>query len=158
MHRRQDEVKPEIAIVWFKRDLRIADHASLSHAAMHGPVLPLYIIEPELWARPDASARQWAFTAECLAELQAGLAALGQPLVIRSGDVVEVLETLRQSFTLTGLWSHEETGNAWTFARDIRVAAWAREHSIEWHEPCQFGDPPSQKPQRLGGRVGQDDG
>jgi deoxyribodipyrimidine photo-lyase len=132
-------VKPEVAIVWFKRDLRVADHGALAGAAMHGPVLPLYIIEPELWARPDASARQWDFTAECLTELQAALAALGQPLVIRSGDAVEILEALRQHFTITSLWSHEETGNAWTFARDIRVGAWARALGIEWHEPRQFG-------------------
>ena len=32
------------------------------------------------------------------------------------------------------LWSHEETGNAWTFARDRRVAAWARSQGLEWRE------------------------
>ena len=35
-------------IVWFKRDLRIEDHAPLAMAARSGQVLPLYIVEPEL--------------------------------------------------------------------------------------------------------------
>ena len=41
-------------IVWFKRDLRIADHRPLAAAARAGAVLPLYIAEPELWAQSDA--------------------------------------------------------------------------------------------------------
>jgi len=28
-------------VVWFKRDLRVHDHAPLAHAAAHGPVLCL---------------------------------------------------------------------------------------------------------------------
>ncbi|NBR79534.1 MAG: deoxyribodipyrimidine photolyase, partial [Alphaproteobacteria bacterium] len=48
-------------IVWFKRDLRVADHKPLSMAAMRGPVLPLYIIEPEMWVQPDAARRHFDF-------------------------------------------------------------------------------------------------
>ena len=81
-----------LQIVWFKRDLRVDDHRALAEAAASGPVLPLFVVEPELWRQPDMSARQWAFVCECLRELQAALAALGQPLVIRVGRVTEVLE------------------------------------------------------------------
>ncbi len=126
-------------IVWFKRDLRIADHAALSGAAAHGPVLPLYIAEPELWRQPDASARQWAFAAESLTELRDALGGLGAPLVIRVGDAVAVLDDLRRTRGIAGLWSHEETGNGWTYARDRRVAAWARTHGIPWRETPQNG-------------------
>ena len=73
----------QIQIVWFKRDLRVVDHQPLLQASRHGPVLPLVIVEPELWQQPDASARQWAFYAESLEELRRSLAELGQPLVVR---------------------------------------------------------------------------
>ncbi len=33
-------------VVWFKRDLRIDDHAPLTTAAKQGAVLCLYIYEP----------------------------------------------------------------------------------------------------------------
>ncbi|MEY2992810.1 MAG: hypothetical protein RI946_2204, partial [Pseudomonadota bacterium] len=56
-------------VVWFKRDLRIHDHAALALAAQAGPVLPLYILEPELWSQPDMSARQYAFLLDCLRDL-----------------------------------------------------------------------------------------
>ena len=69
----------EIHIVWFKRDLRLHDHAPLSEAVKRGRVLPLYIIEPDLWAQPDMSGRQYAFLVECLEELKFALAAWTKP-------------------------------------------------------------------------------
>ena len=126
-------------IVWFKRDLRVDDHRPLLEAAERGPVLPLYVVEPELWQQPDASERQWLFCRESLIELRQALAALGQPLVLRSGDVVQVLERARRQFGIDGLWSHEETGNGWSYQRDKRVGVWARANDIQWSEIPQFG-------------------
>ena len=42
-------------VVWFKRDLRVQDHAPLAEAVARGPVLCLYILEPALWQQPDAA-------------------------------------------------------------------------------------------------------
>lgn len=126
-------------VVWFKRDLRLADHAPLAQAAARGPVLPLWIVEPELWRQPDASARQYRVFVEAAAELRADLAALGQPLVVRVGDAVAVLEEIRSRFGLAGLWAHQETTGAWGYARDRRVRAWARAHGIPFAEPRQNG-------------------
>jgi deoxyribodipyrimidine photo-lyase len=128
-----------LQVVWFKRDLRIQDHAPLAEAAARGPVLPLYVAEPGYWAGEDASGRQWAFIAEALAGLRGDLAALGQPLVVRTGDVVELLRKLHARHGIAHLWSHEETGNGWTFARDRAVGAFCREAGIGWTETAQFG-------------------
>ena len=137
-------------ILWFKRDLRVADHPALTHALEQGgPVLPLYIVEPEYWALPDTSARQWGFLRECLESLQGDLAQLGAPLIIRSGDAVEVLEALSAQTGAQRLISHEETGNAWTYARDTRVGAWARGAGMRWVELPQCG-----VVRRLNGRDG----
>ncbi|MEB3200598.1 MAG: FAD-binding domain-containing protein [Synechococcaceae cyanobacterium] len=128
-----------LQIVWFKRDLRCADHEPLLLASRLGPVLPLVVVEPELWQQADASARQWAFVRECLLELRRELAALGQPLVVRLGTAVQVLEQARLRFGIAGLWSHQETGNGWTYARDRQVLAWARRHGIAWTELPPYG-------------------
>lgn len=121
-------------VVWFKRDLRIEDHAPLTRASLRGPVLPLYVVEPDYWALPDASARQWKFVSECLAELRHALSKLGQPLVVRVGNITEILETFKIASGDIHLWSHEETGNAWTFERDMRVADWAKQTGTNWTE------------------------
>lgn len=127
-------------VVWFKRDLRIHDHAALAAAAASGePVLPLYIVEPELWQQPDMSGRQWAFLTECLADLDTALARLGLRLWVMTGDAVECLDRLHRQYGITALHSHEETGGLWTYARDRAVARWARIAGIPWHEDPQFG-------------------
>ncbi|MEM8774642.1 MAG: FAD-binding domain-containing protein [Pseudomonadota bacterium] len=126
-------------IVWFKRDLRAQDHRALARAAEQGPVLPLYVVEPELWLQPDMSGRQWAFISESLNELKTDLAKAGQCLILRTGDVIEVLEALRKEHEFTALWSHEETGNSWTFRRDLRVAAWCSDKGICWTEVQNHG-------------------
>lgn len=138
-----------LSLLWFKRDLRLHDHPALAHAAAAGPVLPLYIVEPDLWAQPDAAGRQWGFVAECLVDLRAGLAALGQPLLIRTGDAVDVLAALHARHGFGQIVSHEETGNGWTYARDRRVAAWARAQGLGWLELPQSG-----VVRRLAGRDG----
>lgn len=120
-------------VVWFKRDFRIRDHAPLAEAARRGTVLPLFIYEPGLWNGPDYDARHWAFARQCLEELDEQLRKLGAPLVIRTGDAVEVLRSL----PVTALYAHEETGNGWTYERDRRVRRWARESGVPFLEfPC----------------------
>ena len=131
--------KPKLNVVWFKRDLRVFDHAPLAQAASCGDVLPLFVVEPDFWRLPDTSARQWDFVRESLQVLRADLAALGQPLVVTQGDVVKSLSQIAQVFEIEALYSHEETGNGWTFARDQRVKAWCRSENILWHETPQHG-------------------
>ena len=126
-------------IVWFKRDLRVADHAPLQRAAEAGPVIPLYVAEPALWQQEDASARQWAFVQESLEELRDALAALGLALIIREGGAIEVLGQIHAAIPVSAVWSHQETGNAWTYERDKAVRAWTRHQGIAWTEFPQHG-------------------
>ncbi len=126
-------------IVWFKRDLRVWDHAALAAAAAVGPVLPLYIVEPDLWAQPDLSARHYTFLTESLNSLSPSLARLGQPLIIRTGDAVEVLSKLISQHNISAIYAHQETWNGWTYDRDMRVISWARRASIAFHEFQQYG-------------------
>ncbi len=126
-------------IHWFKRDLRLTDNAALTRAAGIGDVLPLYIIETALWQQPDASARQWAFVAESLVALDGALAHRGLRLILRTGDAVGVLDDLCRRHRIDRIVSHQETGNLWTYARDIRVADWARGSGVQWEEVAGSG-------------------
>jgi deoxyribodipyrimidine photo-lyase len=126
-------------VVWFKRDLRIHDHDALKMAASQGRVLPIYVLEPELWAQPDMSARHYAFLCDCLHDLDVDLKRIGLRLIIRIGSATEVFENLRQKYSIDALWSHQETWNAWTYKRDLMVQSWCQSHGIAWHEPPQNG-------------------
>ena len=88
-----------VHLVWFKRDLRLSDHKPLLAAAGTGlPVLPLYVVEPDYWAQPFASRRQWAFIQDCLHELRDNTARSGQPLCVRTGSVTDVLSKLEERY------------------------------------------------------------
>ncbi|MEM9444868.1 MAG: FAD-binding domain-containing protein [Verrucomicrobiota bacterium] len=126
-------------VVWFKRDLRIHDHEALKIASSRGVLLPLYILEPELWRQPDLSCRHYEFLLECLEELDKELCQLGQNLIIKVGDAVEVLKDINKRLSIQELWSHQETWNGWTYNRDKKVKNWTISHGIPWHEPSQTG-------------------
>ena len=111
--------------VWLKRDLRVLDHRPLVEAAARGPVVLLYIVEPEMIEAADFDGIHWQFIRQSLLDLQASVHELGGALCIRRGEATAVLNALHLEYDFAGLWSHEETGNAWTFARDKRVARWA---------------------------------
>ena len=129
-----------IDVVWFKRDLRVHDNAALAAAAAGGrPVLPLYILEPELWRQPEMSGRHYAFLRECLDDLDAALQRRGAGLVTRVGDAVEVLAGLHARFGIATLHAHEETGLLWTYGRDRAVRRWARCAGIPFIEHRQHG-------------------
>jgi len=126
-------------LVWFKRDLRLVDHAALAAAARRGPVLCVLIVEPSLWAQPDAARQHYEFMLEAARELHAGLRRLGGRLHLLVGEAVEVLDRLHAAAPFTELYAHEETGNGASYARDRAVARWCRARGVRWHELPQFG-------------------
>jgi len=128
-----------IQVVWFKCDLRTCDHAPLAEAASAGPVLPLYVAEPDYWCLPDVSTRQWIVQATALGALSHRLSALGAPLIVRIGSVVDILQRIHASVGIARLLAHEETGNLWTFRRDIAVRAFCKRHRIPFQEFSQTG-------------------
>ena len=128
-------MKTAVSIVWFKRDLRLHDHAPLAAACVAGlPVLPLYVIEPDYWRQPCASRRHWHFIRDSLVELREDCASLGQPLVVRTGTITDVFESIRHDYVIKGVHAHEETSNLWGYQRDEEVRHWCRVQAIEFHE------------------------
>lgn len=122
-----------INVVWLKKDLRLEDHAPLNKAHEDGlPVVVLYVLEPEYWTLPDTSARQFEFVKESLFSLAGQLQNHQMTLTIRKGDVIDILSKIQAHVPIRSLLSHEETGNGWTFNRDVKVKRWAKEHNVNW--------------------------
>ena len=126
-------------VVWLKRDLRVADHAPLRAACARGDVLVVYVVEPSLVAAPERDPAHLRFAAESLAELRDGLRARGGELVVAHGELPAAFDALHRWRPFTALFSHQETGDGATYARDRRVKAWCRERGIPWHESVQTG-------------------
>jgi len=126
-------------IVWFKRDLRVENHAALANALKNGAILALYCWEPVMWRAEDASVAQQTFVGECLRSLRQVLENLGIPLHISSLGIVETLTSIVQTHSISGLYSHEETGNLTSFGVDRSVAKWCKTNRVTWHQYPQNG-------------------
>nr|WP_315468422.1 FAD-binding domain-containing protein [uncultured Undibacterium sp.] len=127
------------SVVWFKRDLRLHDHAALVEAASRGPILCLYVVEPGLWAQADAARQHFEFVLESLRDLYIALKQYGGRLHVVTGDIIDVLTALHDQAPFQNLCAHEETGNAWTYQRDLAVGRWCRTRQVNWLEFRQFG-------------------
>ena len=85
----------ETAIVWFRRDLRLADNPALHQAVRRKvPVIPVYLHAPEIEApwQPGSASLYWLHRS--LTALEGELRARGSRLILRTGEPVEVLERL----------------------------------------------------------------
>ena len=128
-----------INLFWFKKDLRTFDNEALNEALKRGNVIPIYVVEIDLWKLPDHSSRQWEFVRESLIDLKNSLNDIGLKLIIRVGNIEDVIKEFMERFHVKGIYSHEETGNEWTFKRDQSLRNFIKNKGINWNEYRQFG-------------------
>ncbi|MEZ5498043.1 MAG: deoxyribodipyrimidine photo-lyase [Steroidobacteraceae bacterium] len=84
----------DIAILWLRRDLRLADNPAFAAAAAHSAVIPVFIWDDEdeaPWS-PGAASRWWLH--QSLDALQVDLLARGSRLLLRRGRAASVLPAL----------------------------------------------------------------
>lgn len=109
------------AIVWFRRDLRLHDHAALYAAMLTGdPIIPVYIVEESLCRSAAVGDKRLHAHFSAIAALDDALAQLGGRLLIRHGNPQQVLCQLAQ-----------ETGaNKLFFNRDYTPEARKRDELV----------------------------
>jgi deoxyribodipyrimidine photo-lyase len=80
------------SVVWFRRDLRLADHPALERARRRGPVVCLFVVDPAILGRRHHRApERLKFLRAGLEELGSRLRERGVPLVIREGHPADAV-------------------------------------------------------------------
>jgi len=99
------------SIVWFRDDLRLADHAALLEASRDvGGVVALYVLdEASAEARPLGGAARW-WLHRSLETLSDALAEFGVPLVLRSGPADRVLLEVASEVDAQGVFWNRRYG------------------------------------------------
>ncbi len=132
------------AIVWFRRDLRLADNPAIAQALQTAVrIVPLFIAPAAEGAWSDGSASRW-WLHHSLNSLDASLRCLGSRLIIRQGDSLTVL---RQLIHATGadqiFWNRVYEPDK--IARDQAIKQTLREEGLRvesfnsalWYEPWE---------------------
>jgi deoxyribodipyrimidine photo-lyase len=84
------------SIVWFRRDLRLADQPALAAALEQGEVVPAFILDPQLLESDRVGPQRLAWLAANLRSLDQSLRERGARLIVRSGDPAIELPRLAQ--------------------------------------------------------------
>ncbi len=120
--------------------MRLQDHLPLAQAiASQKPTLLLCVFEPSIMAANDADDRHFRFIHQSVMQLQQALQPLGASITIVHGEVLDALKILQQKYHIDAVFSHEETGNAISFARDKAVAKFCKAQQITWKEYATNG-------------------
>jgi len=124
-------------IVWFRRDLRVYDHAPLDRAARRGAVIPVFILDRALLHHPETAVARVAFMLECLRSLDQDLRDRGGRLILRYGDPVQVLPQLIRTTGADGIYAHIDFERIYGRVRDARLNQVLAQEGlkIRWFEP-----------------------
>lgn len=118
------------AIVWFRRDLRLADNPALATARKRGgPVVPLFIWSPDEDGWPPGSATRW-WLHRSLASLANDLSGLDSRLIIRRGSALQMLEEVADEMKATAVFWNRCYEPALT-ARDSQIKSALRTRGLE---------------------------
>lgn len=119
-----------VAVVWFRRDLRLLNNPALCHAAQYyRTVIPVYIHSPsELHISSEGSASRW-WLHHSLAALDRTLQSRGSRLILRSGTVSEQLTRLMAETSASAVfWNRRYEPD--TIERDSNVKASLKRQGI----------------------------
>jgi deoxyribodipyrimidine photo-lyase len=124
-------------IVWFRRDLRISDHAPLHQAVQQGEVIPVFIFDRALLHHPETGSARVAFLLESLRSLDQDLRKCGGRLILRSGDPAEVLPQLMHETQADRIHAYIDFERIYGRVRDARVNQALHRHNLKilWFEP-----------------------
>ena len=132
--------KPEINVVWLKRNLRLQDNEALFRAIQANiPFLIVYLFEPFLLNDDHYDIRHWNFIRESLRDLNEDLEPFGSKTLTVRSEVIPFFNKLQSYYRIHNIYSHQETGIRVTYERDKNFARYCRNNQITWQECVNNG-------------------
>lgn len=124
---------PSAALCWFRRDLRIADHAALYHALKaHTKVYCVFVFDTEILdALSRKDDRRVEFIWHSVKELDEELRNSGGALLVRHGCALDEVPQLAQKLKVRAVYTNHDY-EPQAIARDQAVAATLAENRIEF--------------------------
>ncbi len=103
-------------LLWFRRDLRLADNEIVTLASANNTaVLPFFIIDPWFYQWVDVGKARVQFLFESLENLDSNLQKLGSRLILFEGNAVEIIQELTKHLI------QQEYRPKLYFNRDVQV-------------------------------------
>ena len=122
-----------ISIVWFRRDLRLEDHAALYEASKTGlPIVPLFIFDTNIIAElPDDDARV-SFIHQNLFSINQQLMKQGSSMLVLKGEPLKIWEQLTKTYKIHSVFINKDY-EPYAIQRDQSVMKLLNQKGIEFH-------------------------
>jgi deoxyribodipyrimidine photo-lyase len=123
--------KTQVALIWFRRDLRLKDNAALYHALKSGlPVVPVFIFDTVILDQLDNKTdRRVEFIHKALEGIQEELLLLGSTLDVRYGEPIAVFHQLLETYTIKHVFANHDY-ESYAIHRDREIAGFLEAHGI----------------------------
>ncbi len=105
-----DHKKTELAIFWFRRDLRLNDNAGLYEALRNSDsVLLLFIFDSEILEKlQDIEDKRVVFIHKTISNLQKELTKVGSSMLVIHGRPLSIFENLLKEYTITSVYANSD--------------------------------------------------
>ncbi|TAH04507.1 MAG: deoxyribodipyrimidine photo-lyase [Sphingobacteriales bacterium] len=103
-------MKQELSICWFRRDLRLTDHAALYHALKSGsPVLPIFIFDKNILDElEDKDDKRVAFIYQAILAMQQQLVAMGSSMQVFYSTPMQVFKNLSEQYNIKAVFTNHD--------------------------------------------------
>ena len=113
--------KQEIALFWFRRDLRLEDNVGLFHALdSKYPVIPLFIFDEDILDSLPKNDARVGFIHDSLSKINQKLAEIGSSLLVKKGKTQEVWQALLQEFDVEEVYFNKDY-EPYAIKRDLTI-------------------------------------
>ena len=123
-----------IAIMWFRRDLRLNDNTALAAALQSGyTVLPIFVFDREILDKlPSKADRRVQFIHDALAHMQVQLVGFGSSLWVHYGTPESAFEALTNQFEVKAVYTNHDY-EPYAKQRDTAIGGWLSAQEIDFH-------------------------
>ncbi len=113
--------KQEIALFWFRRDLRLEDNVGLFHALESKyPVIPLFIFDENILESLPKNDARVGFIHDSLSKINQQLQEIGSSLLVKKGKTQEVWQAMIQEFDVKEVFFNKDY-EPFAIKRDVTI-------------------------------------
>jgi len=116
-------------IIWFRQDLRLFDNPALFAAAQNGPIIPVFIYDPQAMDRDYGAAQKW-WLHHALKGLKHDFQSKNIQFLIKKGDTATILKDLIEKTGAKSVYwarSYEK----WSIERDKTIKSDLKNNNID---------------------------
>ncbi len=123
-----------VNIIWFRRDLRLADNAALYHALKSdNAVLPIFVFDRNILDKlEDKADRRVEFIYAALAEMQHQLTEMGSTLTVLYTTPIEAFKQLLAHYSIKKVFTNHDY-EQYAMDRDAQIAELLHENGASLH-------------------------